>query len=151
MPALEDPRDGLGPGLSAALARSADIAAEDAEALEAWAGAEFERLRSRPGMPGEPVLLPAEELAALPDAVRYRVIGRDALAVGAGRPSRERVLAVDRLVATRSTGGSSAGPVELAGGVVVHRRRADGYATLVFSAGGPPYPNRTGPDPGGIQ
>ncbi|MGM7666902.1 tRNA lysidine(34) synthetase TilS [Microbacterium sp. A93] len=142
LPALEDPDHGLGPGLSAALARSADIAAEDAAALEAWAGREFDRLREE-REPGEapglrpasgPVSLPMGELAALPDAIRYRVIGYAVLAAGGERPSRERVLAVDRLVATRSTGGSSAGPVELAGGIVSHRRGPGGYARLVFSA-----------------
>ncbi len=171
LPMLEDPHDGLGPGLSAALARSADIAAEDAAALEQWAAAEFERLRGLAGgayasdeavgqpagsltdpLPGTPtappntalVVLPLGDVAVLPDAVRHRVIAAAALSAGGGRPSRERVLAVDGLVATRATGGTSAGPVELPGGVVVHRRRADGCATLVFSAGGPPHPTRTG-------
>lgn len=188
LPVLEDPRHGLGSGLSAALARSADIAAEDAAALEDWAARDFDRLREageaagrargasvRPGpTPGAaaeapglrpssypapaaprapaaspaPVSLPMEGLAALPDAVRYRVIGYAVLAAGGERPSRERVLAVDRLVATRSTGGSSAGPVELAGGVVSHRRGPGGYARLVFSAVRPFSPSRTGPAEG---
>ncbi|NUL47694.1 tRNA lysidine(34) synthetase TilS [Cellulosimicrobium funkei] len=174
LPALEDPQHGLGPGLSAALARSADIAAEDAAALEAWAGRELDRLRTMTEAPGQtrgaqpgsgptpgtateapglrpascPVSLPMEELAALPDAIRYRVIASAVVAAGGERPSRERVLAVDRLVATRSAGGSSAGPVELAGGVVSHRRTAGGYARLVLSAVRPFSPIRTGPAEG---
>lgn len=155
LPALEDPHHGLGPGLIAALARSADIAAEDAAALEEWAAREFDRLREAGEAPGlrpssypAPVSLPLGELAALPEAIRYRVIGCAVLAAGGERPSRERVLAVDRLVATRSTGGSSAGPVELAGGVVSHRRGRGGYARLVFSAVRPFSPSRTGPAEG---
>lgn len=162
LPTLEDPDRGLGPGLTAALARSADIAAEDAAALETWAGREFARLRQddqvereageAPGLrPAScPVSLPMEELAALPDAIRYRVISSAVVAAGGERPSRERVRAVDRLVATRSTGGSSAGPVELAGGVVSHRRTAGGYARLVLSAVTPFSPIRTGPAEGVI-
>ncbi|MEV4899708.1 tRNA lysidine(34) synthetase TilS [Citricoccus sp. NPDC055426] len=169
LPVLEDPHHGLGPGLSAALARSADIAAEDAAALEDWAAREFDRLREAGEAPGlrpsscpaassspaappasspAPVSLPLGELAALPEAIRYRVIGYAVLDAGGERPSRERVLAVDRLVATRSTGGSSAGPVELAGGVVSHRRGPGGYARLVFSAVRPFSPSRTGPAEG---
>lgn len=155
LPALEDSQQGLGPGLSAALARSADIAAEDAAALEDWAAREFERLGTAAEAPGlrpasgpASLSLPLDELAALPDAIRYRVLGLAVVAAGGERPSRERVLAVDRLVATRSTGGSSAGPVELAGGVVSHRRRVDGYARLDFSAVRPGVHVWTGPAEG---
>lgn len=152
LPALEEPQHGLGPGLAAALARSADIAAEDAAALDDWAGREFDRLWPEgrgeveaPGTPGlrpssGPVSLPMGELAALPAAIRYRVIGCAVVAAGGERPSRERVLAVDRLVATRSTGGSSAGPVELAGGVAAHRRSTGGCARLVLGAVRPEGP-----------
>lgn len=150
LPALEDPATGLGPGLSAALARSADIAAEDADALEQWASREYSRLvRYRPGEHasgagnrlgltagrGANLSLPLEELAELPDAIRYRVIGTAAVSAGGERPSRERVLAVDRLIAGRAGGGTSAGPVQLPGGVVSRRRRTGGYATLDFDAG----------------
>mgnify|MGYP001086258353 CR=1 FL=1 len=150
LPALEDPDEGLGPGLSAALARSADIAAEDADALEQWASREYSRLvghrsgehtsgtGSRPDITadrGAHVFLPLEELAALTDAIRYRVIGTAVVAAGGERPSRERVLAVDRLIAGRAGGGTSAGPVQLPGGVVSRRRRTGGYATLDFDAG----------------
>ncbi|NUL44724.1 tRNA lysidine(34) synthetase TilS [Cellulosimicrobium funkei] len=167
LPALEDPEEGLGPGLSAALARSADIAAEDADALEQWASREYSRLvRNRSGEHalgagnrhdnsadrGAHVSLPLEELAALPEAIRYRVIGFAVVAAGGERPSRERVLAVDRLIAGRLGGGTSAGPVQLPGGVVSRRRRTGGYATLDFNAGAvlespedspvPPAPSR---------
>ncbi|HRO95308.1 TilS substrate-binding domain-containing protein, partial [Citricoccus sp.] len=81
------------------------------------------------------VTLPVEDLAALPTAVRLRVIGLAVVAAGGERPSRERVLAVERLVATRSVGGGSAGPVELAGGVTARRHREAGCARLVLDAG----------------
>ncbi|QCU76844.1 tRNA lysidine(34) synthetase TilS [Citricoccus sp. SGAir0253] len=171
LPLLEDPRRGLGPGVAAALARSAEMAAEDADALDQWAAAEYTRLAAGgPGgggpragggdggplagdardavagaAAGAAVALPLEDLAALPDAVRRRVIGRAVVSAGGERPSRERVLAVDALVGTRSTGGGSAGPVELAGGVTVRRRRRAGYARLVFYAGRPSPPT-SGPD-----
>lgn len=162
LPALEDPEEGLGPGLAAALARSADIAAEDAAALEQWASREYGRLvryrsgedgsgaESRPDIRadrGANLSLSLEELAVLPDAIRYRVIGAAVVAAGGGRPSRERVLAVDRLVAGRAEGGTSAGPVQLAGGVVSRRRRTGGYATLDFDAGAVRESPADPPDP----
>ncbi|MFC7401493.1 tRNA lysidine(34) synthetase TilS [Citricoccus sp. GCM10030269] len=143
LPRLEDPDDGLGPGVAAALARSADMAAEDADALELWAGREFGRLAEYG--PGSAVSLTVEGLSALPDAVRYRVLAAAAVAASGQRPSRERVLAVDRLVSGRSVGGGSAGPVELAGGLVARRRRTDGYARLVFDVGWPRSSSRASP------
>lgn len=152
MPLLEDPVAGVGPGFAAALARSAEIAAEDAEALEQWSRQEYDRLADTSGWvsatgpghrpdataPGRGighVFLPLEGLAALPAAVRLRVIGFAVMAIGGERPSRERVLAVDRLVATRSVGGGSAGPVQLPGGVTARRHREAGCARLVLDAG----------------
>ena len=65
----------LGPGVSAALARTADLLAADADALDAWAERE-----AGAGMEGQG--LPADRLAALPQAVRWRVLRRAALAAG---------------------------------------------------------------------
>lgn len=137
MPLLQDPVQGLGPGLAAALARSAEIAAEDAEALEQWSRAEYGRLASRAGegAPEGRIGLALEPLAALPAAVRRRVIGLAVVEAGGQRPSRERILAVDRLIATRSTGGGSAGPVQLPGGVTARRLRQAGCARLILDAG----------------
>lgn len=122
LPALEDPDAGLGPGVRAGLVRTAAIAAEDAAALDAWAGAEVTRLRVDPPA-GDPrvVSLDLESLAALPAAVRHRVIARAARAAGGQAPPRERILAVDALVTGARAGGTSAGPVELPGGVAAHR------------------------------
>ncbi|MCY1157806.1 MAG: tilS, partial [Citricoccus sp.] len=152
MPLLEDPVAGIGPGVAAALARSAEIAAEDADALEQWSRREYDRLAetATAGPAAGPdhhaeatesgrgvghVTLPLEDLAALPTAVRLRVIGLAVAAAGGERPSRERVLAVERLVATRSVGGGSAGPIELPGGVTARRHREAGCARLVLDAG----------------
>ncbi|SHL46692.1 tRNA(Ile)-lysidine synthase [Micrococcus luteus] len=122
LPALEDPDAGLGPGVRAGLVRTAAIAAEDAAALDVWAGDEVTRLRVDPPA-GDPrvVSLDLDALAALPAAVRHRVIARAARAAGGQAPPRERILAVDTLVTGARAGGTSAGPVELPGGVAVHR------------------------------
>nr|WP_240968473.1 tRNA lysidine(34) synthetase TilS [Micrococcus luteus] len=120
LPALEDPDAGLGPGVRAGLVRTAAIAAEDAAALDAWAGDEFTRLRVDPRV----VSLDLDALAALPAAVRHRVIARAARAAGGQVPPRERILAVDALVTGARAGGTSAGPVELPGGVAAHRAYA---------------------------
>ena len=122
LPALEDPDTGLGPGVRARLVRTAAIAAEDAAALEAWAGAEVTRLRvDPPARDPRVVSLDLDALAALPAAVRHRVIARAARAAGGQAPPRERILAVDALVTGARAGGTSAGPVELPGGVAAHR------------------------------
>ena len=122
LPALEDPDAGLGPGVRAGLVRTAAIAAEDAAALDAWAGDEFTRLRvDPPGRDPRVVSLDLDTLAALPAAVRHRVIARAARAAGGQAPPRERILAVDALVTGARAGGTSAGPVELPGGVAAHR------------------------------
>ena len=125
LPALEDPDTGLGPGVRAGLVRTAAIAAEDAAALDAWAGDEFTRLRvDPPGRDPRVVSLDLDTLAALPAAVRHRVIARAARAAGGQAPPRERILAVDALVTGARAGGTSAGPVELPGGVAAHRAYA---------------------------
>ncbi|ACS29686.1 tRNA lysidine(34) synthetase TilS [Micrococcus luteus] len=122
LPALEDPDAGLGPGVRAGLVRTAAIAAEDAAALDAWAGDEFTRLRvDPPARDPRVVSLDLDALAALPAAVRHRVIARAARAAGGQAPPRERILAVDTLVTGAHAGGTSAGPVELPGGVAAHR------------------------------
>lgn len=149
LPALEDPERGLTPRLRGALFRTAEIAAEDADALDLWAADELARLTLPGGTPGEvfaegagrrregvildSLALDLEGLAPLPTAVRLRVIRSAARACGARDLTRERAQAVDRLVTTRSQGGGSAGPVQLAGGVVAHRRRAGGCARLEIS------------------
>ena len=61
----------LGPGLAASLARSAALLGDDADALDAWAQGEFERLvECEPGR----CTASTEALSELPRAIRTRVI-----------------------------------------------------------------------------
>ncbi|MDY6054659.1 tRNA lysidine(34) synthetase TilS [Micrococcus sp.] len=123
LPALEDPDAGLGPGLRAGLVRTAALAAEDAEALDGWARQEADRL-GVPAGPGERAL-DLTALAALPAAVRRRVLALTVRAAGGAAPTRERLLAVDALVTGAHIGGS-AGPVQLPGPLEAWRTRVPG-------------------------
>ncbi|MBB5849296.1 tRNA(Ile)-lysidine synthase [Micrococcus endophyticus] len=126
LPALEDPADGLGPGVREGLVRTAAIAAEDAAALEQWAARALAECRA-PGRGDAVVRLDLAAFAALPPAVRHRVLGLAVVEAGGPRPTRERTLAVDALAVPADPGaGGSAGPVELPGGVEVRRRHSGG-------------------------
>ena len=130
LPALEDLADGLGPGVREGLVRTAAIAAEDAAALEQWAACALAECRVRGEAPGRGdvvVRLDLAAFAALPPAVRHRVLGLAVVEAGGPRPTRERTLAVDALAVPADPGaGGSAGPVELPGGVEVRRRHSGG-------------------------
>jgi tRNA(Ile)-lysidine synthase len=88
LPVLEDQ---LGPGVASALARTADQLREDMDLLDSLADGALADL-------GDP--LPVAGLAALPAAVRRRVLRLAALRAGAPASEvfREHVLAVDALV-----------------------------------------------------
>ncbi|MEZ5093212.1 tRNA lysidine(34) synthetase TilS [Nocardioides sp.] len=81
----------LGPGVAAALARTADGLREDAELLDDLAASTYAGLE-RP--------LPVADLATLPPALRRRILRLAALEAGAPPAElfREHVLAVDALV-----------------------------------------------------
>jgi tRNA(Ile)-lysidine synthase len=113
----------IGPGVSAALARTATLARADADALDAWAAAEQQRCTVAPGD------LDAIGLSGLPDAVRTRVLRRTALAAGcpASDLSATHVAALDTLVRSGPAGAST----DLPGGV---RAQRDG-GRLVLSPG----------------
>jgi tRNA(Ile)-lysidine synthase len=98
--------DALGPGVPEALARTAAMLRADADALDAWAAAVAD--------PGD-----VRSLAALPEAVRTRVLRRAAIAAGApaGSLSAAHVRAVEALVVDWH----GQGPVSLPGGLVAHR------------------------------
>jgi tRNA(Ile)-lysidine synthase len=123
MPALEA---ALGPGLAAALARSARQLRADADVLESLAATELARLRDRDGQ------LDAPGLAALPEAIRTRVL--HLAAAGAGCPpgalTARHVASLDALV-TRWHGQRGA---DLPGRVRGTRR----YGKLIFT-GQPGY------------
>ncbi|UER53450.1 tRNA lysidine(34) synthetase TilS [Kineosporiaceae bacterium SCSIO 59966] len=109
----------LGPGVAEALARSAEALRADAEALDDLAARAAVDVRTDDGD------LDAASLAALPAAVRTRVLRTWLLGLGApaGSLTRDHVLAVDALV----TGWHGQGPLHLPGRVVV--RRACGRLT----------------------
>jgi tRNA(Ile)-lysidine synthase len=91
MPVLEAE---LGPGVAAALARSADLARDDADVLDALAAEATEQVQHAAGG------LDVTGLGALAPAIRHRVIRDAARAAGApsGELFRVHIEAVDRLV-----------------------------------------------------
>ncbi|MFG6193317.1 tRNA lysidine(34) synthetase TilS [Nonomuraea sp. JJY05] len=115
----------LGPGVAEALARTAGMAREDADALDEWAESAYQNC-ALSDIPGS-VTLAVPELEKLPGAVRRRVLRRAAIAAGApsGALSATHVVAVDRLVT--SWRGQKA--VDLPGGLTAVRR----YGTLILA------------------
>jgi tRNA(Ile)-lysidine synthase len=119
LPALE--RE-LGPGVTEALARSADLLRADADLLDSLARAETERL----GAAGTGLAI--AELAALPAAIRSRVLRNAAIAAGCppGALTAGHIAGLDALV-TEWRGQRGA---DLPGGIRGQRR----YGKLLFSA-----------------
>ncbi|HVE99687.1 MAG TPA: tRNA lysidine(34) synthetase TilS [Mycobacteriales bacterium] len=106
----------LGPGIADALVRSADLLRSDADLLDTLAAAAYDECAGSGNEPG----LSVPALAALPDALRTRVIRREVLSAGApaSAVSRRHVRAAESLV-VRWRG---QGPVSLPGGLVAVRR-----------------------------
>lgn len=103
IPYLEEKLD---PGISRALVRSASLLRDDADALDQWAEREGSDLD-------------CQRLAALPRAVRTRIIRKAALAAGAtpGELTYEQISTIDALISAWK----GQGAVSLAGGVKVER------------------------------
>ncbi|MFG2820659.1 tRNA lysidine(34) synthetase TilS [Kitasatospora sp. NPDC048365] len=110
----------LGGGVVEALARTARLFRDDADALDQWAALAERDLRTAEGA------LDVGRLAELPPAVRRRVLRRAALRAGcpAGELFARHLETVDLLV----TGWRGQGPLHLPGGVEAVRR----CGTLVF-------------------
>ena len=108
LPALES---AIGPGVTSALARTAGLARDDADALDEWALREYADF--------EPGSLEIERLVTLPKAVRTRVLRLAIYAAGAptGSLSADHVGAVEALV----TEWHGQGEVSLPGGVKAGR------------------------------
>lgn len=123
LPALE--RE-LGPGVTEALARSAAQLRVDADFIDSLAQTATERLTGGSGEP--PAGLSADAVAALPAAVRSRVLRNAAIAAGcpAGALTAGHVAALDALV----TGWRGQRGADLPGGIRGQRR----YGKLTFSA-----------------
>ena len=102
----------LGPGAVPSLARSADLLRRDADALDGWAAREAGLLLAGCEGPGADAGVPVSPLAALPDAVRTRVLRMLARAGGAGPLTQAHTTALDALVVAWR----GQGPVSLPGG-----------------------------------
>lgn len=109
----------LGPGVAAALARTADLLRADADALDGWAAEAYAAVAGDAG-------LDLAGLVALPTAVRTRVLRRAVLAAGApaGALSAAHVAALDAMVTDWHGQGSPALPGPLVA------RRDGGRLTL---------------------
>jgi hypoxanthine phosphoribosyltransferase len=110
----------LGPGVSAALARSADLLRDDADALDLWADRVWPAAGRPAGGTGPGVELDVGVLAGEPPAVRRRLLHRAALAAGTppGSLAAVHLMALDALVSDWH----GQGAVHLPGGVRGFRR-----------------------------
>jgi tRNA(Ile)-lysidine synthase len=101
----------LGPGISAALARSASLLRDDADALDDLAATEISHLNLAD--------IDCDYLAALPRAIRTRILRSAVYACGApeGSISADHVAAIEALV----TSWRGQGALALPGGVKVER------------------------------
>ena len=122
LPALEAE---LGPGVTEALARSARLLRADADLLDELANNELERIA--PAGCGHP--LPLDALAALPEAIRSRVLRNAAIAAGCppGALTARHVAGLEALV----TGWRGQRWTDLPGGIRARRR----YGKLQFGSG----------------
>ncbi|MFD7545993.1 tRNA lysidine(34) synthetase TilS [Streptomyces sp. NPDC059578] len=111
LPALEK---ALGKGVVEALARTAQLSRDDADALDSWAAQADSAVRDPSG------LLECAKLYALPSAVRRRVLRRAAIDAGApaGSLFARHIEEVDRLI----TGWRGQGAINLPGRVVAQRQ-----------------------------
>ncbi len=116
LPALEE---SIGPGVNAALARSAALLRDDADALDEWARRELQDLDANS--------MDISRLADLPRGVRTRVIRMGIYKAGApqGSVTADHVAAVESLV----TSWHGQGEVSLPGGVKA--RRLSGRLSLL--------------------
>ncbi|MFE9115320.1 tRNA lysidine(34) synthetase TilS [Streptomyces collinus] len=111
LPALEK---ALGKGVVEALARTAQLSRDDADALDSWASQAEATVRDAAG------LLECAKLYALPPAVRRRVLRRAAIEAGApaGSLFARHIEEIDRLI----TGWRGQGAINLPGKVVARRQ-----------------------------
>jgi tRNA(Ile)-lysidine synthase len=111
LPRLEDALQG---GVAEALARTAELLRDDADALDGWACDVLRRLVPS----GAVTALDVDALVELPRAVRSRVVRRWLTDAGTGPLTAERTAAVEALL-SRWHG---QGAVDLPGGAAVRRR-----------------------------
>jgi tRNA(Ile)-lysidine synthetase-like protein len=118
----------FGPGVAAALARTADLLRDDDEALSAAADQGLEQARRFDPERRSDVLLDLEALARLPRAVRTRVLRRAAIAAGSppGALNYEHVSCLESLVSDWSGQGPTALPGPVSGSREYGRLRLAG-------------------------
>ncbi|GGZ80438.1 tRNA lysidine(34) synthetase TilS [Streptomyces bluensis] len=111
LPALEK---ALGKGVVEALARTAQLSRDDADALDTWAHQAEPSVRDAAGV------LECAKLYALPAAVRRRILRRAAIEAGApaGSLFARHIEEIDRLI----TGWRGQGAINLPGKVVARRQ-----------------------------
>lgn len=117
--------DALGPGLVTGLARSAQLAHDDADALERWADREFDALVD---FTPSGLEVDAEALALLPRAIRSRLLRRMCLDLGsaADAVTFDHIRSLDALVGDWR----GQGPVSLPARVSARRD----YGRLILTA-----------------
>ena len=127
MPALTE---ALGPGVAEALARTADLLRADAEVLDRLAAAEADGLGGAGS--AQEAGWPVSGLAALPAAIRHRVLRLAAVAAGCppGALAQRHIASLDELV----TAWHGQRWADLPGGVRGQRR----YGRLLFTSSGVP-------------
>jgi len=125
MPALTE---ALGPGVAEALARTATLLRDDSAVLDAAADQAADQLGGLAIT--QTAGWPADDVAALPAAIRHRVLRSAAIAAGspAGALSQRHVASMDELVTTWH----GQRWADLPGGVRCQRR----YGRLLFTASG---------------
>jgi len=113
---LDDLRAALGDGVVLGLARTADLLRDDADALDALANEAFDRVVT---VDGRDRSADCEELAALPAALRTRVIR--AMVIAAGCPADDAGIDHIRTIDALITRWHGQGATRLPGAVVVER------------------------------
>ncbi len=129
LPALMDPKTGLGHGVFSGLVTTAHLAADDANVLEQIAHDTYRQLSVE-----EPdqVSFPLKVLQQLQPAILRRVIAIAVQHFGAPQPSFERLVAIQELVFPPVGRASSPGPIQLEGHVSLYRKKAgEEYAKLL--------------------
>ncbi|MDO8733122.1 MAG: tRNA lysidine(34) synthetase TilS [Actinomycetota bacterium] len=130
--ALDELHGALGAGLIPGLARSAELAADDADALDEWAGTAFDQLVD---FGQDQLAVEVAEFVRLPVAIRTRIIRRMCTDLGSSPETvtRAHVLSVDALV--HSWHGQ--GAVSLPGRISASREYGRLVLTTVLDAGDP--------------
>ena len=136
----------LGPGIAAALARTADLAREDAEAFDAMIAEQIEEMveHAEAG-----IAVSAGALAANPAALRHRIIRRIAEAEFGSELSREHTVSIAKL----ATEWRGQGPIEVPGITVARRAGRIEFARRYGSPRESARHDgvRAGAEPGGVR